>query len=97
MAIIAPFRGITPPLVGQQFKMQQWYPTVIITCECAPQPTVVTIIGMGTSECKTCGRKYQLNQLDYDREHSDVKINLGMSAPRNPENDARIVTPGSDN
>ena len=80
MAEPVPFRRDNVPIVGQQFELEKWYPTIIIRCKCTEVGTVVVIAGESSSDCRSCGRPYRLNTLDYDRNVDSVKINLGVGA-----------------
>ncbi len=79
-----PGNGQSVPIVGQAFEFVSWWPTVLVTCKCTPNGTLIPLVGLGESMCTSCRKIYRVNVLEYNRELNKLNVQLGMGIPTTP-------------
>jgi hypothetical protein len=63
------------PIIGQPFTIKGWFPTVLLTCNCA-KPEAVMIPRGGAAACPSCGRIYSIQVVQ-----GNVQFGIGVMTP----------------
>ena len=51
------------PIVGQAYQIRDWYPTVLLVCNCQPENKAMMILARGPGQCPLCKQIYTLQGI----------------------------------
>lgn len=67
------------PIIGQPFTIKNWFPTVLLVCNCEGKEPVMVPRG-GAAQCPACKKIYSIQQVAMTPD-GNVNFGIGVMTP----------------